>query len=177
MASTKQLIAEGRFVRFVNNDGWEYAERKNITGIVAIVATTEDRRWILVEQFRRPVDAPVIELPAGLVGDVQGEERESFEAAAQRELIEETGYRAEKFEFLTEGPVSAGITNEVITFLRARGLEKVASGGGDRHEDIFVHEIPLTESLSRLKRIQKEGVLVDPKVYAALFFLRDLLDG
>ena len=41
----------------------------NATGAVVIVAMTEERRLVLIEQFRIPVACRVIELPAGLVGD------------------------------------------------------------------------------------------------------------
>ena len=53
---------------------------------VGIVAVTSDGRLLLVEQFRIPVGKNVIELPAGLVGDLPGQEEESLKLAAQREL-------------------------------------------------------------------------------------------
>ena len=62
-------IFEGKHVLVIERDGWEFVERKNGKEAVAVIALTDDDELILVEQYRRPVDARVIDLPAGLVGD------------------------------------------------------------------------------------------------------------
>ncbi len=173
MSNTIRVLGEGRFLRLVVTDDWEYAERKNVTGIVTIAAAI-DGRILLVEQYRPPLRANVIELPAGLAGDVPGSADEGLERAARRELEEETGYRAATFERLFEGPLSAGMTTEVVTFYRASGLEKVGDGGGDGSENITVHEVPLTEAGTWLARQAEAGKLVDPKVYAGLYLLTPL---
>jgi len=106
-----RTLHEGRYLRLMNDSGWEYVERMRCTGVVAIVAITpgEDGPCIvLVEQPRQAVHAPVIELPAGLIGDEPGAEQEPAEAAAHRELAEETGFEAERMIHLTKGPSSAG---------------------------------------------------------------------
>ena len=84
------IIKEGKFLRLLSRNNWEYVDRKNISGIVVIAALTDEDKLILVEQFRIPVNATVIELPAGLAGDKPDERDEVFEQAARRELIEET---------------------------------------------------------------------------------------
>ena len=168
--SDKQILWKGRFIQLVIENGWEYVERINLTGIVGIVAVTDDREIVFVEQFRRPIGRNVIEIPAGLVGDQPGDRSEDMIAAARRELIEETGYDAEAFDYLIEGPPAVGLTSEVLTFYMARGLKKVGDGGGDGHEDIKVHIVPLTEAESWLKQKEREGVAVDPKVYMGLYF-------
>ena len=165
-------IGRGRFIRLVRRGGWEWAERTNASGIVVIVAVTPDDKVLLVEQHRVPVGGPVIELPAGLAGDIAGEEDEDLSVAANRELEEETGWRAERLERLTAGPVSAGMTSEVLTFYRAHGLQRVGDGGGDPSEDIVVHEVPLTEVHGWLEARAAAGVMADPKVYAGLYFLQ-----
>jgi len=170
----KKLIAEGKYLNVVVRRGWEYVERQNVTAIVALIAVTDEGRILLVEQHREPVDSRVIELPAGLVGDVPGEETEDLQTASQRELMEETGYQAERFEELIVGPPSAGITSEIVTFLRATGLKKVGEGGGDGSEDITVHEVPLDAADAWLKEKANEGLLVDPKVYTGLYFARQI---
>lgn len=166
-----KTLGEGKFVRLVVADGWEYAERKNVTGIVTIAAEVAGR-IVLVEQYRPPLRANVIELPAGLAGDVPGSADEGLELAARRELDEETGYRAAKWERLFEGPLSAGMTTEVVTFYRATGLTKVGAGGGEGSEQITVHEVPLAEADEWLAAQSGAGKLVDPKVYAGLYALR-----
>lgn len=168
-----KVLAEGRHLRLVSRNGWEFAERPKVTGIVIIVAVTKENNVLLVEQNRPPVNGPVVELPAGLAGDIAGAEEEALEEAARRELLEETGYAAESFTKLFEGPPSAGVSSEVLTFFRAEGLTKVANGGGDESEDIQIHEVPLdqvTEWL--LHRAETESVQIDPKIFAGLFFVK-----
>lgn len=168
-------LARGRFIRLVRRDRWEWAERVNATGVVVIVAKTPDDRVLLVEQERIPVGGPVIEMPAGLAGDVTADE--ALATAAARELEEETGWRAGRLERLTHGPVSAGMSSEVLTFFRAHDLQRVGEGGGDEGESIVVHEIALSEIDGWLEARAREGVMADPKVYAGLYFLRHPGEG
>ena len=107
-----------------------------------------------------------------LVGDVHGSEREGLLAAAKRELLEETGYQARTWTRLFAGPPSAGISSEVVTFYRATQLRRTTDGGGDEHEDITVHEVPLASIDAWLRRKTAKGVLIDPKVYAGLYWAR-----
>lgn len=167
------VLGEGKFLRLVASDGWEYAERRNITGIVTIAAAI-DGRILLVEQHRPPLRANVIELPAGLAGDLPGIGDEALELAAQRELIEETGYRASQLERLFEGPLSAGMTTEIVTFFRGTGLKRVGEGGGEGSERITVHEVPLADADRWLAEQSNAGKLVDPKVYVGLYVLAKL---
>lgn len=169
---TSKVLGEGKYLRLVSDRGWEYAERKGYTGIVVIAAVTPGRKVLLTEQYRPPVRSRVIELPAGLAGDSSEFDGESLETAARRELLEETGYRARSMKKLTSGPVSAGFGTEVLTFFRASGLKKVADGGGDDSEDIIVHEVPLARVRAWLGRRERTGVMVDPKVFTGLYFLR-----
>ena len=66
---TVQPRFRGSYLGIDEIAGWEYATRVNATGVVVIIAVTTDQRLILVEQFRIPVNAATLELPAGLVGD------------------------------------------------------------------------------------------------------------
>ncbi len=167
-----RILGEGRFLRLLDKNGWEYAERKGCTGVITVVAITDADRVVLVEQHRPALGASVIELPAGLVGDEHGNHEEAMEEAAHRELIEETGYEAESFEFLVEGPASAGMAAETIAFFRAHRLKKVGEGGGVSGEDITVHEVPLDEVEAWINGRVAEGLLVDPKVYTGLYFAK-----
>ena len=110
-----------------------------VTGIVAIIAVTDDGKLLLVEQDRPPVGRRVIELPAGLAGDENGAEHEDLATAARRELREETGYDAAEMVRVAAGPPSAGMTDEVITLFRARGLRKVDDAGGVGSEQITLN--------------------------------------
>ena len=164
-------IAEGKRVRLVRRGDWEYVTRKKSSGIVAIVAVTDDRKLVLVEQYRPPVAKSVIELPAGLAGDEAGHEQEALTDAARRELLEETGYEAAAMEFLAEGAPSAGITDEIITLFRATGLKKTGKGEGDGSEQITLHEVAVDEVAPWLERKRQEGRIVDLKVYSGLYFV------
>ena len=99
-----------------------------------------------------------------------GQEDEAIAVTAKRELIEETGYGAAEVVYLTDGPLSAGLVNEIITLVRATGLRKVGPGGGDDTEDITVHTVPLADVTAWLEQMARGGALVDPKIYAGLFF-------
>lgn len=166
-----KVVSQGCFTTYLKRDGWEYVERVNCTEAVFILAVTDAGCLLLVEQYRPPLNKNVIELPAGLIGDNDFNSNEKIEEAAARELEEETGYRAERFHFLLKGPISAGLTSETGTLLRAENMYKVSEGGGEGGENITVHEVPVLQIRKWLEDVQKRGVLVDPKVYAALYFL------
>lgn len=171
--STDRTLYEGEFVRLLRRDHWEYVERVNARGAVVIVALTPANELLLVEQPRFPVQANVIELPAGLVGDIEGAEDEPMEIAGARELEEETGYRPARLEFLTAGPPSAGLANEVLSFYRAYDLTRIDAGGGDASEDIIPHAVPLAEVEDWLAAQLSAGKRVDPKIFAGLYFLQN----
>jgi ADP-ribose pyrophosphatase len=161
-----EVLCEGKHLRFVRRNGWEFVERKNITGIAIVIGVTDDRKVLILDQYREPLGGRVLELPAGLAGD-EGIE-ESAEDSANRELVEETGYRAARLEVLSEGPPSPGLSDERVTIYLARGLSKVGDGGGIGEEDIRVHEVPLNDAFDWLEARRAEGQLVDPKVFAGL---------
>jgi nicotinamidase-related amidase/8-oxo-dGTP pyrophosphatase MutT (NUDIX family) len=165
-----RILGEGRFARLLSYRGWEWVERTNTSAAAVIVAITEQRELLLVEQYRIPLGRRVIELPAGLVGDLAENKQEGLEEAARRELLEETGYEAGRIDYLLEGPTSPGLANEVYTLLLARDVRKVGPGGGDATEDIQVHVVPLdkVEAWSESKR--RAGLMVSPKIYSALYF-------
>ena len=163
-------LYKGRFLRLLDKDGWEYASRSNATGVVVLLAVTDQDELVLVEQFRPPVGSTVIELPAGLVGDLDDRE-ESVLDAAERELLEETGYRAGHVSILMSCPSSAGMSDEIVTFILAKKLRKVAAGGGDSSENITVHVVPRAGVSDWIAAKQAKGVPVDPKIFSALYWL------
>jgi ADP-ribose pyrophosphatase len=157
---------KGRYISLVERDGWEFAVRP--VPVVAVLVAWVDDRLLLVEQFRRPVENAVIELPAGLVGDAAENGGESVIEAGHRELIEETGYRAGRIREIMRCPTSAGMTNETAVFLSATGLERVGDGGGDDSEDIIVHSVERDRLDDWLRQRYAEGKAIDPKVYTIL---------
>ncbi len=170
----REVLGEGRFLRLVRRNGWEFVERTRPIRAVFIAAVTDDGRLLLTNERRVPVGAGVVGFPAGLVGDTKGQEDESLEDATRRELVEEAGYEPDAVTFLTRGPTSAGITDEVIAIMLATGLRKVGAGGGLAGESIAIHEIPMGEVDAWLEARVAEGTLVDPKVYTGLYFIERL---
>lgn len=168
----KKTVCEGRFLRFVkttyaDSSGllreWEFIERVNCQGVVAIVPVTDAREVILVRQFRPPVNRHVIEFPAGL-----NDKGDTIEEAARRELLEETGYYAGRMIFLTEGPLSSGASGEILSVYLAQDLEFRGIGNRDETEDIEVLKIPIDEVSDHLSRVRSLGDLADLKILGLL---------
>jgi ADP-ribose pyrophosphatase len=171
-----RTVYSGKYLRMKVRGTWEYAERTHAGGLAAIIiAVTPDDNLLFVEQFRVPLQARTIEMPAGLVGDVHA--GESLELSAARELEEETGWRPAHCEVLMIGPTSAGMSTERIAFVRATGLTRIHSGGGDASEDITVHEIPRADAPRWLTQKMAEGFEMDAKMWAGLWLVERNPDG
>ena len=164
-------LYQGKHLNLVRADRWEYATRVGASGVVGILAVTPAGKLLLVEQYRKPVGRRVIELPAGLAGDGANTRDEELAIAARRELLEETGYDADRFEMLSRGPSSAGLTDETVVLYRAYNLKKVSAGGGDTTEEIVVHEVPLNIAGKWLADRARDNRLIDFKVFAGLWFM------
>ncbi len=142
---------------------------------VIIIACTPDDEVLFVEQPRVPLGARTIEMPAGLVGDDHADD--TLEAAARRELVEETGWEPGTVEVLLVGPTSSGLSNERVAFVRATGLERVHAGGGDETENITVHEVPVADAPRWLAAKMAEGYGMDAKLWAGLWLIDKNPDG
>ena len=90
-------------------------------GAVAILALNDRQEFLLIRQYRHPVKSYLWEIPAGLL-DVAGE---SLRDAAERELLEETGYQAQTLTELASFYTTPGGNSELITVFLAEGLEHV----------------------------------------------------
>jgi len=176
MDNERRTVYEGKWLRMKICGKWEYAERTHASGMaVLIIAVTPENNLLFVEQFRIPINSKTIEMPAGLVGDVDADE--SISLSAERELLEETGWQAGKIEVLMTGPTSSGFSNELVAFARAKELTRVHAGGGDASEDIIVHEVPVADAPRWLVQKMSEGYSMDPKLWAGLWMLDRNPDG
>jgi ADP-ribose pyrophosphatase len=164
-----KLLSEGTFLGLYARGHWEYAARTNCTGAVGILPITDDHEIILVEQFRIPLQAYVIEIPAGLAGDAAEFSDESLAQTAAREQLEETGYRAAKITPLMSSPTSPGMTTEMVSFFAATELTQEHSGGGTEQEDIVVHRVHIDVLDAWMHRQQANDRLVDVKIHACLY--------
>lgn len=172
-----ETLYEGKWLRMVRRGHWESCERTHGGDgmAVLVIAVTPDDHVLFVEQFRVPLGARTIEMPAGLVGDDFDDD--SLESAARRELIEETGWHADRIDVLLSGPTSAGMSNERIAFARARDLRRVGDGGGVDNENIIVHSVPRSEAPAWLMRKHAEGFELDLKLWAGLWMIEHNPDG
>lgn len=169
MTKSETIHFNGRFLGLKERNGWEYAFRTNASGVIVLVPVTDAGELVLVEQYRPPVRRRVLELPAGLVGD-NGDDGEDFKVAAERELLEETGFRADYMDELLDCPSSPGMSDEVFTVYYASGLERVGPGGGVGNEDITVHLVPLDGFSGWFEARLKEGLMFDPKIFAGVYW-------
>ena len=165
----EEVMWQGRFITAKRRGRWEYVGRAR--GIkAAVILAVEDGQVLLVEQYRVPLGANCIELPAGLIGD--HDDGEDALASAARELEEETGYRADRLEIFGEFFASPGMVSESFTLVRATGLVKVGNGGGVDGENIVAHRVAIDQLPDFVAAKRGEGCLVDVK----LLMLPGLID-
>lgn len=155
------VMWQGRFITAKTRGKWEYVSRAR--GIkAAVILAMEGDHVLLVEQYRVPLGARCIELPAGLIGDHDAGEDTLVSAA--RELEEETGYRADHLEIVGEFFSSPGMVSESFSLVRARGLTKISAGGGVDGENIIVHRVALTDLPHFVQEKRAEGCVMDVKL-------------
>ena len=164
--SEPEVMWQGRFIAVVRDGQWEYVRRARGIRAVVILADTDDGHIILVEQHRVPIGRRCLELPAGLIGDGDGED--SVDSAARRELEEETGFTADSIEPLGDYYSSPGMVSEGFTLVRAHGLTNTGGGGGIDGEDIAVHLVPRAEVASFVEERRAAGVGIDVKLLLLL---------
>ena len=135
-------------------------------GAAAVVPVDDQGRVAMVHQFRTPIERLTLEIPAGKL-DYVGED--PF-LCAQRELREETGLRAERWQKLVALKTTPGFCNETIHMFMAQGLSQ---GENDLDEDEFIHVewIPIEEITDHILR----GEIEDSKTIAAILMARELL--
>jgi ADP-ribose pyrophosphatase len=165
VSDAEETVWEGKYLAVKQRGTWEYVSRARSIEAAVILAIDEGH-VILVEQYRVPLGRNCLELPAGLIGDEQ--EGEAVEAAAIRELEEETGYRAEHMTDLGFYFSSPGMVSEGFTLLRAEGLTRTGAGGGVEGENIIVHRVPIAEIPAFVAARRAEGCAIDVRMLLLL---------
>lgn len=165
-AETERTVWAGNFIATKVKGKWEYVSRTRGIKAAVILAIDAEDHVILVEQFRVPLGRPCIEFPAGLIGD--NGENEDATAAANRELEEETGYRAARMDVVGEFYSSPGMVSESFTLLRAQDLTLVGPGGGVDGEDITVHRVPAAGIAEFIAGARQRGLGIDVRLLMLL---------
>ncbi|NHM29037.1 NUDIX hydrolase [Neobacillus terrae] len=140
-------------------------------GAVAVLAVTNENKLVMVEQYRKPLERAIVEIPAGKL-----EKGEEPAVCARRELEEETGYECESLELLVSFYTSPGFADEIVHVYQAKGLTKKENAASlDEDEFVNLEEITLEEALQYIK----EQKIYDAKtVYAVQYFqLQEALSG
>lgn len=153
-----EKIFDGRIVK-LRVDEVELPNGKTSTrelikhpGAVALIAVTDEKKIVLVEQYRKPMEKALVEIPAGKL-DV-GEDPKD---CAIREMEEETGYECEVIEPLISMYTSPGFADEIVHLFVAKGLKKKENARGlDEDEFVDILEVTLEEALELIRdeRIQ-----------------------
>jgi ADP-ribose pyrophosphatase len=140
-------------------------------GAVAVVAVTDDRRVLLVRQYRGPVDRELLEIPAG-TRDVEGEPPQE---TARRELSEEAGVRAGELRLLARVLNSPGFCDEETFMFLATDLEPDRAPPPQDHgvEERFLEVVEV--SLSEVDDLIASGRLTDAQTVLGLLLARDAL--
>ncbi len=127
-------------------------------GAAVILPVTRDGRVVLVKQYRTSLNACHVELPAGVF-----DPGESPLEAARRELLEETGYRADSWRELTRSHPAPGLTDECLSIYLAEGLE-LGEAAREPGEYLEVLHLEVSEVLERILC----GAITDGKTQVAV---------
>lgn len=167
--STKEIF-EGKIIKLQVDDvvlpDGKTAKREIVKhpGAVAVIALTDEGKIIMVEQYRKPLERSLLEIPAGKL-----EPGEKPEITAARELEEETGYAAGKLEYLTSFYTSPGFADELIHIYIATELKKMENPpNGDEDEFVELYEVTLDEAV----KYMEEKRIYDAKTVYAVQYLQ-----
>ncbi|MEK4761436.1 NUDIX hydrolase [Viridibacillus sp. FSL E2-0187] len=135
-------------------------------GAVAIIPITNEGKIVLVEQYRKPLERSIIEIPAGKL-----EKGEKPEYTAIRELEEETGYGSKNFTFVQSFATSPGFANEVIHVYAARDLYRIENPAS-LDEDEFVELLEVT--LEEAEQMIRDERIYDAKTVFAIMWMKNI---
>lgn len=165
-----EKIYDGRIIKVKKDEvllpNGEKAMRELVVhpGAVGIIPITNDGKLIVVEQYRKPLERSLVEIPAGKL-----EPGEEPAVTAVRELEEETGFGAKSFTYLQSIATSPGFANEIIHMYVAKDLYKIENPAS-LDEDEFVEL--MTISLEEAEEMILNGRIYDAKTVIAVMWMR-----
>jgi ADP-ribose pyrophosphatase len=133
-------------------------------GAVAIIPVTKDNKVLFVEQYRKPLEKSLIEIPAGKL-----EAGENPGMTAKRELEEETGYTTDELTYVTSFYTSPGFADEIIHLYITKSLIPLETKK-EMDEDEFVEILELT--LKEAEQYVQSKRIHDAKTAYALLYLK-----
>lgn len=140
-----------------NHETWDFVDHK---GAAAMVAVTDDKKLVMVRQYRNALEQEMLEIPAGGKNP-----DESMQQAAVRELLEETGYQAKNSKYLLSIRTTIAFCNERIDIYKADHLS-MQHQHLDENECVTVEEYSLDELLLMIR----EGKITDSKTICAILY-------
>ncbi len=136
-------------------------------GAVMVIALLDDGQVVLERQYRHPMGRVMVELPAGKL-----DAGETSRACAERELFEETGYRAREWAFAGHHAPTIAYSDEVIDIWFARGLSL-----GERRLDAGEFLDVITATPQQLLAWCRSGAVTDGKTLTGMLWLQNVLAG
>jgi len=129
---------------------------------VTVTGITEDNQIVMVRQYRHALGEVCIETAGGCVDDTDA----SFENAAAREMLEETGYVFTSYEYLGKTSANPSTNNNLMHMFLATGGKKVKDLSFDKNEDLEV----LLFTINELKDLLKEQKIMQSMHVTCLFY-------
>lgn len=129
---------------------------------VNIIALTPENNTVLIEQYRHGAEKAVMELPGGMI-----DPGETPEAAARRELLEETGYASDNWVLLGKSRPNPALQSNTIYHYLAVDCRRIGETAFDDHENINTSLVRLDET----RRLVADGTIDHSLVVAAFYFL------
>jgi ADP-ribose pyrophosphatase len=183
---SSEIVHRGHYLTF-RIDTIERADGTRATreicghpGAVAILALDEEDRVLLVRQWRTAAGRVMLEIPAGTLDvDPATGSTEDPALAARRELEEETGYRADRWQLLMSFWTAPGFATELMHLYLATGLRPADADrlGPDEDERLELVRMPRREALAATEVATSSGGIVDAKSILALLWLARLEAG
>jgi 8-oxo-dGTP pyrophosphatase MutT (NUDIX family) len=130
---------------------------------VNIIAVTKNGEIVMIEQFRHGTENVILEIPGGMV-----DADESPEAAAKRELLEETGYSSDNWVLLGRSDPNPAIQNNSLYHYLALDCEKTVEVSFDEHENIVTRLFGISE----IDTLVRDGTVSHSLVLAGFYFFK-----
>ncbi|MBC2162917.1 NUDIX hydrolase [Listeria booriae] len=165
----RETIFDGKIIKLVVDDvelpNGKLSKREIVKhpGAVAVIAITAENKMLMVEQYRKPLEKTIVEIPAGKI-----EPNEDPMLTAGRELEEETGFKTDELTHLVSFYTSPGFADELLHIYVAKDLKKQADPlQADEDEFVNIVEVDIDEALQLIE----EKVICDAKtVYAVQYW-------